>query len=98
MTVDVLQRPTNRCAGCDHYRNLHAQWSGKCSFNGCSCVIFSQKVKKRGSKRSIPETITEKEFLQIQSLVDKPHYRLAFGLGFYQAMRVSEIVKLLPEH
>ena len=49
------------------------------------------------TKRKIPETITEEEFLQILKHTKKKHHRLAFILGFYACMRVSEIVKLRPE-
>ena len=48
--------------------------------------------------RKIPETISEKEFLQILKVTKKPHHRIAFLLGFYGAMRVSEIVNLKQEH
>lgn len=48
--------------------------------------------------RKIPETITEKEFLQILKSVRKKHHKTAFVLGFYQAMRVSEIVNLQKEN
>ena len=46
--------------------------------------------------KKIPETITEDELIKILQATSKPHHKLAFALGFYQAMRVSEIVKLLP--
>jgi len=51
-------------------------------------------------KRKIPEVITEEEFLKIVNdpkVRKKPKLRLAFLLGFYQAMRVSEVVKLRLE-
>ncbi len=47
--------------------------------------------------RKIPETITEEEFLKILKATKKKHHKLAFILGFYGCMRVSEIVKLQPE-
>lgn len=49
-------------------------------------------------KRKIPETITEEEFIKIIKATKKKHHRIAFVLGFYGAMRVSEIVNLKPEH
>lgn len=48
--------------------------------------------------RKIPETLTEKEFLLVADQVKKPQIKLAFFLGFYQAMRVGEIVSLQPEN
>lgn len=50
------------------------------------------------TKRKIPEHITEKEFIQIIKKVYKLHHKLAFLLGFYACMRVSEVVKLQPEN
>jgi len=46
----------------------------------------------------IPETITEEEFLKILRATKKKHHRLAFILGFYGCMRISEIVNLQPEN
>jgi len=48
-------------------------------------------------KRKIPETIAEEEMINILKNTEKKNHQLAFALGFYQAMRVSEVVKLLPE-
>lgn len=48
--------------------------------------------------RKIPETITEEEFLKLLKAVKKKHHRLSFILGFYGAMRISEIVNLTPEN
>lgn len=45
----------------------------------------------------IPETISEDELKKILEGTKKPQHKLAFALGFYQAMRVSEVVKLQPE-
>lgn len=44
--------------------------------------------------RKIPETITEDELIKIVKATKKKKHRLAFMLGFYQAMRVSEVVNL----
>ena len=48
--------------------------------------------------RKLPKTISEKEFLDTIKKVKKPHIRLAFMLGFYQCMRVSEVANLKPEN
>lgn len=42
----------------------------------------------------LPETITEEELLKVISETKKPHHKISFALGFYECMRVSEIVKL----
>jgi len=49
-------------------------------------------------KRKIPETITEKEFVEIIKATKKKKKRLAYMLGFYQCMRVSEVVNLKKEN
>lgn len=51
-------------------------------------------------KTRIPETIKEEELLKIvndKELKDKPKKRLAYLLGFYNCLRISEIIKLKPE-
>jgi len=48
--------------------------------------------------RKIPETISEEEFIKVLRTTKKRHHRLAFILGFYGCMRVSEIVNLQPEN
>lgn len=48
--------------------------------------------------KRLPDIISEAELHSILGATTKAHHRLAFALGFYQAMRVSEIVKLLPEN
>lgn len=50
------------------------------------------------NKFTIPETISEEEFIKIIKKVRKQHHKLAFILGFYGCMRVSEIVNLKPEN
>jgi len=45
--------------------------------------------------RKIPEFITEEELISIIKKTKKEHHKLAFLLGFYQCMRISEIVKLM---
>ena len=46
----------------------------------------------------LPEVITEQELQSILKVTKKPKHKLAFALGFYQCMRVSEVVNLLPEN
>lgn len=53
--------------------------------------MFARTPKK------IPETMSEDDVITILNVVKKPHHKLAIALGFYQAMRVSEVVKLKPE-
>ena len=47
--------------------------------------------------KKIPETLSETDLLKILDNTNMQHHKLAFALGFYQAMRVSEIVNLKPE-
>lgn len=44
--------------------------------------------------RKIPETISEEEFTKVLKAVGDKNRRLAFMLGFYECLRVSEVVKL----
>jgi len=48
-------------------------------------------------KIKLPDTISEEELLKIVKVTRLPKHKLAFMLGFYQAMRVSEIAKLRIE-
>ena len=48
--------------------------------------------------RKIPETITEDELAKILQATRKRSHAIAYMLGFYECMRVSEVVKLQPEH
>lgn len=48
--------------------------------------------------RKIPETITHEEFLKILKAVKHKHHKIAFALGFYNCLRVSEIINLRQEH
>lgn len=48
--------------------------------------------------RKLPEFITEEEFRKLFKATKHEHHKLAFALGFYQAMRISEVVNLLPEN
>src|SRR3990167_9955227 len=60
-------------------------------------VIMTYKTYSEAS-RKLPDIISEAELQQIVSATRRSNHRTAFALGFYQAMRVSEIVKLLPEN
>lgn len=46
--------------------------------------------------RKLPITITETELATIVNATKKQHHKVAFGLGFYQCMRISEVVSLQP--
>lgn len=48
--------------------------------------------------RKIPDTITEEELVKILQETKNDKHRLAYLLGFYQAMRVSEVVKLSQDN
>jgi len=48
--------------------------------------------------RKLFDTITEEELVKIVQATKLPKYKLAFMLGFYQCMRVSEIAKLRTEN
>lgn len=57
---------------------------------------YSIKAESKG--RKLPEVLSEEEILSILKVTKKAHHRLAFALGFYQAMRVSEVTSLRPEN
>ena len=46
----------------------------------------------------LPDTITEEELMKVLVVTKKPHHRTAFVFGFYQCMRISEIVNLEEEN
>jgi len=48
--------------------------------------------------RKIPETITEQEFLKLLKAVKQVKYKTAFTLGFYQCLRVSEVINLTKKN
>lgn len=48
--------------------------------------------------RQLPKTISESQFIEVIKKITNAKHKLAFMLGFYQCMRVSEVSKLLPEH
>jgi integrase/recombinase XerC len=43
------------------------------------------------------KTISEEDFLKICKIA-KPRNRIAYGLGFYQCLRVSEVVNIRKDH
>lgn len=47
--------------------------------------------------KKIIETITEEELKEVLKKTRKKHHKLAYALGFYQCMRISEVVNLKPE-
>lgn len=46
----------------------------------------------------LPDTISEEEFLSRVKGVKKERTKAAFMLGFYQCMRVTEVITLMPEN
>ena len=46
----------------------------------------------------LPEIITEEELIEILKVTKSPQHRIAFALGFYEAMRISEIVNLKSDN
>lgn len=48
--------------------------------------------------KKLPEIITEEELIKILKATNKKHHITAFILGFYQCMRVSEVIKLQKEN
>ena len=55
-------------------------------------TLFS--FRKAGS---LPKTITEDEFIILMKNIRAQHHKLAFALGFYETMRVSEVIGLTPD-
>lgn len=45
----------------------------------------------------LPDILTEEDLIKVLNSTKKPHHKLAYALGFYECMRVSEIVNLKPE-
>ncbi len=59
-------------------------------------MIYYTKGKKKG--RVLPETISEEELISILKTTSQLHHRLAYALGFYNCLRISEVINLRPEH
>ncbi len=49
------------------------------------------------SYNHLPEVITEDEFKRIMKHTKKNSHKLAFSLGFFCGLRISEVVKLQPK-
>ncbi len=47
--------------------------------------------------KKLPVAITEKEFDMLMNVTRKPKHKVAFMLGFFSGMRISEIINLKPE-
>ncbi len=58
---------------------------------------YYYNTRAENKPRKLPETIGEEDLKKILEVTKQQKHRLAFALGFYQAMRVSEVVKLKPE-
>ena len=56
-----------------------------------------KRISKLLERMKLPTVITEEEFIEKVKLVKRNNVKLAFYLGFYQCMRVSEVAKLKPE-
>ena len=50
------------------------------------------------TKQKLPEILTEKEVQSMLKATKNPRHRLAFALGFYECLRISEVACLLPEN
>lgn len=46
----------------------------------------------------LPEVITEEELIKILNSTKNPKHKISYALGFYQCMRISEVVNLKPEN
>jgi integrase/recombinase XerD len=45
----------------------------------------------------LPDFLSEEELVKVLDVTPKAYHKLAFALGFYQCMRVSEVIKLQKE-
>jgi len=48
--------------------------------------------------KKLPEVITEQELIKVLKETTNLKYKLAFMLGFYECMRISEVINLKPEN
>ena len=46
----------------------------------------------------LPEVLTEEDLIKVVTKTNRPYHKLAFSLGLYECMRISEVVKLQPEN
>ena len=58
---------------------------------------YNARAENKRRAFVLPDTITEEELVEILKVTKQAHHRTAFILGFYQCMRVSEIVNLKVE-
>ena len=54
-------------------------------------------IKKKRVPFRLPEVISESELLEILKATKKPHHQIAFALGFYCCLRISEVTNLKSE-
>ena len=50
------------------------------------------------TNQKLPEVLTEKELQLILKATKNTKHKMAFALGFYECLRISEVACLLPEH
>ncbi len=48
--------------------------------------------------RHIPDTLTEEELIKVLMATNNKDHKTAYTLGFYQCLRISEVVNLRPEN
>lgn len=48
--------------------------------------------------RKIPETITEEELMKVIKYAPNKQSGIAYAITFYEALRISELIKLKPEN
>ncbi len=60
--------------------------------------MLLERRKREFKMRKIPDIITEEEFITLIRKVRQKHHRIAFLLGFYACMRVSEVINLKKEN
>jgi len=53
---------------------------------------------KGEKKNKLPKSLSIEEFTKLMAVVKNKKFKLAFGLGFFSGLRVSEVVKLKQEH
>lgn len=46
----------------------------------------------------LPEILTEEDLIKVVEKTKKQYHKLSFMLGFYECMRISEVVNLQPEN
>jgi len=56
-----------------------------------------RSIPKKATKKTLPETLTKEQMDELLKQTNHPHHKLAFALGFYNCMRISEVVNLKLE-